>query len=228
MENILLLHGAIGAKDQLQPLSSALSSNYKIHALNFSGHGGTPFSEKRFSIPVFADEVINYIQENELEPLNIFGYSMGGYVAMHLAKHHPQSVNKIVTLATKFYWDEEIAAKEIKMLDADTLLQKVRAFAEQLKKRHEPNDWKIVLEKTRDMLIGLGKQNALNLEDYKTISKPALLLLGEKDKMVSVDETGAVATALVNGKFQSLPATPHPVEQVDKDMLAGIISDFLK
>jgi esterase/lipase len=227
MQHILLLHGAIGAKDQLEPLADELKDNYIVHTLNFSGHGGEAFSHEDFSIPVFAADVLNYLVKHPIDNANIFGYSMGGYVAMYLAKHYPNNTGKIVTLATKFYWDEVVAAKEVNMLDADTILQKVPAFADQLSKRHSPNDWKTVLAKTKDMLVQLGKQNTLHTEEYKTISSPCLLLLGEKDKMVSGEETIAVQKAIPGGLFKTLSETPHPIEQVDMKLLASLIKEFI-
>lgn len=227
MHSLLILHGAIGANDQLQALADALKDKCIVHTLNFSGHGGIAFPEADFSIPLFAGEVLKYLQQNKIERVNIFGYSMGGYVAIYLAKHHPALVGKIITLATKFYWDEAVAAKEVKMLDAEIILQKVPAFAEQLRERHLPNDWKTVLDKTKEMLLQLGQQNALQLNDYATISADCLLLLGDKDKMVTIDETIAVQKALPNGSFRSLPDTQHPIEQVNTTMLASVITDFL-
>ena len=223
---ILLLHGAIGAKDQLEPLADLLKEQQEVHSLNFNGHGGQPFSEKGFSIPVFAEEVKDWLEKHQLSSVNIFGYSMGGYVGMWLARQYPGLVRKIITLGTKYHWDEETAAKELKMLDAEKIEEKLPAFAEQLKQRHAPNDWKMVLEKTRNMLIGLGEKNALQLSDYATIDIPALLLLGDKDKMVTREETVAVAKALPKGRFQLLVDTPHPVEQVNVEMLAILIKDF--
>lgn len=228
MQHLLLLHGAIGAKDQLQTLAALLKDDYHVHTLNFSGHGGIPFANKDFSIPLFARETLSYLLQNEIRQTNIFGYSMGGYVAMYLAKHHPSFVNKMITLATKFYWDEPVAANEIKMLDAEIIQQKIPAFAEQLKDRHYPNDWKAVLAKTRDMLLQLGKNNTLQLEDYKTIIAPCLLLLGEKDRMITLDETVAVNNTLPHSEFKSLPGTPHPIEQVDTGLLASLIMEFVK
>jgi esterase/lipase len=52
MKDILLLHGAIGAKDQLQPLADALKDRYIVHTLNFSGHGGEAFAKEDISIPM--------------------------------------------------------------------------------------------------------------------------------------------------------------------------------
>ena len=114
------------------------------------------------------------------------------------------------------------------MLDAEIIQQKVPAFAAQLVNRHQPNDWKLVLEKTRNMMVQLGKQNVLQAEDYKNIAAPCLLLLGDKDKMISTEETIAVQQALPHGDFRSLPNTPHPIEQADMDMLASIVTEFIR
>jgi pimeloyl-ACP methyl ester carboxylesterase len=227
MQHILLLHGAIGAKDQLQSLAENLADEYIVHNINFSGHGGEA-SKKDFSIPHFAGDVLNYLQQNKIKQTNIFGYSMGGYVAMYVAKHHPEIVSKLITLATKFYWDQAVAAKEVKMLDANIILEKVPAFAKQLEQRHLPNDWKTVLEKTKEMLLQLGENNTLKLEDYSNISIASLLLLGDKDKMISLEETAAVQKALPNATFQLLAGVPHPIEQVDVNLLSSLIKEFIK
>ena len=171
MQHILFLHGAIGAKDQFGPLKEKFKSDFNIHTLNFSGHGGTLMPEL-FSIETFANDVINYLKENNIERANIFGYSMGGYVALYMAKHHPEKVSKIFTLATKFLWTPEIAQREIKMLEPEKIEEKIPAFAEVLSKRHAPNDWKMVLQKTSSMMIALGNTSSLNLSDYETIEQP--------------------------------------------------------
>lgn len=222
MKHLLLLHGAIGAKDQLEPLAASLKEHYTIHTLNFDGHGGASMPDT-FSIPLFAKNVSDYCTASNISSVNIFGYSMGGYVAMYLAKHSPALVDKIVTLATKFHWDEPTAAKETKMLDAAVIAQKVPAFAAQLQQRHAPNHWTNVLEKTKDMLLQLGRQNTLQLSDYTDIKHSCLLMLGDRDKMVSLDETLAVYKTLPAGQLAVLPATPHPLEQVDLTLLATMI-----
>lgn len=227
MEDVLLLHGAIGAADQLQDISKALSNKYEAHTLNFSGHGGTTMPAEPFSMQLFSNDVLRYLDEHKIERVSIFGYSMGGYVAMYLAKHYPERINKIVTLATKFHWDEAIAAKEIQMLDADKIAAKVPAFAEALEKRHAPNDWKLVLSNTADMLDRLGADNTLKPGDYTSIQTPVLILLGDRDKMIGLEETVAVYKALPNAQMGMLPATPHPIEQADVARLSYFISNYL-
>jgi len=228
MQHIILLHGALGSKDQLEPLAAVLQPAFQVHTFNFSGHGGRPFTDTAFSIPLFAEQIAQYMHETGIAQAYIFGYSMGGYAAMYLAKHHPEKVDKLITLATKFHWDEKTAAREVKMLDGKTIQEKVPAFAAQLQQRHAPNDWLALLDKTSELLVNLGKQNTLQLEDYTTITTPCLLLLGDRDKMVTLDETIAVYKQLPNAQLGVIPGTPHALEQVNVPVLTEMIRAFIK
>jgi pimeloyl-ACP methyl ester carboxylesterase len=228
MQHLLLLHGALGSKDQFQSLAHLLKDSFQVHTFNLHGHGGLPLPDTSFSIELFSEQVARYIQDMNIEKANVFGYSMGGYIAMYLAKQMPDTINKIVTLATKFYWDEKTASKEVNMLDGKTIQEKLPAFAAQLQQRHAPVDWLTILDKTTELLINLGKNNTLQLEDYTSITTPSLLLLGDRDKMVTLDETLAVYKQLPNAQFGVLPGTPHVFEQVNLSLLAYLIKVFLK
>jgi pimeloyl-ACP methyl ester carboxylesterase len=227
MQAILLLHGAIGASDQLLQQEEELKVSFSVYRLNFSGHGGSPFSANPFSIELFAADVIEFLDKEGIQTINIFGYSMGGYVAMYLAKYHPERVNKIITLATKFKWDETIAATETKMLNAEKIEAKLPGFAAALQKRHAPNNWKAVLEKTAAMLVEMGNDNPLKIEDYPSIQHQVLLMLGDRDKMVTLDETVEVYKNLPNAQLAILPDTAHSIEMVDQTRLAAEIRAFL-
>jgi pimeloyl-ACP methyl ester carboxylesterase len=225
-QHLLLLHGAIGSKEQLEKLAAILNDNYIVHTLSFSAHGGSCITEEPFSIELFAEEVLEYLQEKNIRQTAVFGYSMGGYVAMYLAKNYPEKINKVITLATKFHWDEAIAAREIKMLDADVIQKKLPAFAEQLQLRHAPQDWKMVLEKTKEMMVNLGKNMPLQLTDFAAVEAPCLLLLGDRDKMITMEETINAYKQFPNAQFGMLPGTPHPIEQVDVNTLSFFITRF--
>lgn len=227
MEHLILLHGALGASAQLMPLAEKFSDFFQVHTLNFYGHGGNRISDNPYSIHQFAADVLRFLDEKNIEKVSVFGYSMGGYVGMYIAKHHPDRINKVVTLATKYDWNEQIAAKEVLMLNPAKIEAKLPAFAQTLNERFAPADWKIALQKTAEMMIALGADNTLKLIDYASVTTPALLLLGDRDKMVAVDETIAVFKALPNAQLCILPNTQHPIEQVDLTLLSTIILPFL-
>ncbi|MCI0448924.1 MAG: alpha/beta fold hydrolase [Chlorobi bacterium] len=225
MDNLLLLHGAIGAKSQFAEIEKSLANNFTVNSINFSGHGGKDIPSEPFSIELFANDVLNWLDDNKISRINIFGYSMGGYVGLYLAKNNPEKIGKVFTLATKFKWSVEISSREIKMLDSSKIKEKVPKFAGELKNRHG-GDWEIVLEKTRDMMINLGKENTLTIDDYSLIENEVLVGIGDRDKMVTIEETGDVYSRLKNGRLLVLPNTPHPLEQVSVERLVYELKSF--
>jgi pimeloyl-ACP methyl ester carboxylesterase len=148
---------------------------------------------------------------------------MGGYVALWLANQHPEVVGKIVTLGSKFDWSIDSASQEIKKLNSEKILEKIPAFARILENRHAPNDWKLLLQKTADMMMVLGKSPLLTKEILETIQHPTLVCLGDQDDMADRNYSELVASFLPNGKFHLLENTPHPIEKVDLTKLVSLI-----
>ncbi len=223
---LLLLHGALGSAAQFDELKRDLSANRTVFALAFPGHGGQS-TDAEFSIARFADSVLAFLKNNNLAKVDIFGYSMGGYVAFWLARNYPERVERIVTLGTKLAWSPETAAREIAMLNPEKIADKVPAFAQMLAERHAPTDWQAVVRQTAGLLHGLGNGAALGPDDFRAITCPVVVGLGEADNMVSREESEQVADWLQNGRFEMLPGVKHPFEQLDQKMLAGWLKECL-
>jgi pimeloyl-ACP methyl ester carboxylesterase len=64
------------------------------------------------------------------------------------------------------------------------------------------------------MMRNLGVNNTLEINDYTSIDVPSLIMLGDRDKMVTLEETIAVYKNIPNAQMCVLPNTSHPVEQV--------------
>ncbi|MEZ2441343.1 alpha/beta fold hydrolase [Chitinophaga sp. RCC_12] len=223
---ILFLHGALGASSQFEPLAKEMSDHYDVHLINFSGHGDVPFSEQGFSIQVFAAEVLSYLETHQLDFVHIFGYSMGGYVAMYLARHYPEKTGRVITLATKFNWNEATAGKEIRQLNPDLIEEKVPAFARVLEARHTASDWKTVVTRTAQLIEELGHQSLLKAADYARVVTPCMLMMGDRDNMVSFHETIEVYSALPLAQLTVMPDTAHPLEKADVPLLAYYLRRF--
>ena len=135
---LLLLHGALGSAAQFDALRQHLPAGQRVWAPDFPGHGGQPTGSTEFSIPAFADSVLAFLDAQNAGPVDVFGYSMGGYVGLYLAWKHPERVRQLWTLGTKFDWTPETAARESSRLDPEKMAAKVPAFAEALARRHAP------------------------------------------------------------------------------------------
>ena len=226
--SILLLHGALGCMEQLDRLREILQTKgWKAMSLNLHGHGGEPFSAN-FGIESFAEQVSEFIVGNQLKAPGILGYSMGGYIAMYSAYQNPGLIGNILTLGTKFDWDPESAEREVRKVNPEKILEKIPAFARILEHRHAPNDWKVLLNRTAEMMRLLGAKPLLDEAVIKSVKLKITVVLGDKDDMADRDYSKTVAGWLERGEFVLLPDTPHPIERVKLDLLVDIIETRLR
>ena len=227
MKKLILLHGALGSASMFDDLTEKLKGSFEVYAFNFSGHGGGPINEEGFGIEVFAEELKAFIINNKLEEADIFGYSMGGYVALYLAASQPNLIGKIVTLGTKLAWTAEGAEEETARLNPELIKEKVPQYAALLKERHGKKQWKQVIWQTAGMMLELGDEPLLTMENLPLVTNEVTILLGADDIMVSKEESENVATILTNGKFISIPNMPHPLEKLDTGVLCENLKSIL-
>lgn len=220
---VLLLHGALGAKDQFESLTHKLQKFYEVHVLNFTGHGGGDVDGVNYSTDLFVTDVEDYLEGQNLPGIHIFGYSMGGYVALRFAQKYPEKAYSVTTLGTKFHWTPETARSEIKMLDPGNMLSKVPEYAAMLAKRHLPADWKRVVELTAEMMMDLGNGAAIKEADLKQIKTRVVLGIGSEDKMVSIEETKWAHKALPNAVLMTLEGVQHPIERLRFETMRDLI-----
>lgn len=228
LNNLLLLHGALGSKAQFDKLSLQLQNNYEVYSLSFTGHGENSSDERNFSIALFAQDVLDFIEKNKLNTVNIFGYSMGGFVALYLARHYPDKVAKVFTLGTKFNWTIQTAQKETAMLNTKIMEQKIPGFVKFLEDKHGKAQWKNVVEKTAAMLSELGKQSPLSDTDFGEIKSKVALCIGDKDTMVTEEETVRVAELIHQSHYFQLKNTQHAFEKIDLNLLSNTLFAFFK
>ncbi len=220
------MHGALGSKAQLAPLAAALPKHVQAHTFDLQGHGPTAMPPQGYHIPDFAQQLHTYIKKHNLQPANVFGYSMGGYIALYLAAQHPQAIGRLMTLGTKLNWTPQGAAKEAAMLNHEKISQKVPAFAKTLQQRHAPNNWITVLENTAQLMHNLGSSNLLSQQVLAAIQPPVTIGWGQADNMVTEQESALAAKALPHGQLWVAPDTPHPIEKVPLPQLINKISQF--
>jgi pimeloyl-ACP methyl ester carboxylesterase len=226
MKDLILLHGALGHSSNFEPYEQYLSEHFRVHKILFQGHGDTSIPADGIRMISYVEQLNQYCEEHALKEINIFGYSMGGYVALVYALQYPGKVSSILTLATKLNWTEEGATKESKMLNPEVIAERVPKYAAQLAILHGTEHWKALLPAIAGMMIDLGRQPLLTTENYAHINTKVQLMLGDKDVMVSLDEIVQAAKAIPEARLAVLPNTKHPIEQVRPALLMNLMKDF--
>jgi pimeloyl-ACP methyl ester carboxylesterase len=220
---IVLLHGALGCEKQLLPLKDALvHEGFHADTMNFSGHGGIHTDE--LSIQQFAEELERTVSDTGNTA--IFGFSMGGYVALYLAAIGRLNATKIITLGTKLQWSPDSSRQEIKNLNPEKIREKVPAFASYLESLHGEN-WPRLLEQTAKMMQGMGENPPLTATNLPGIQIPVIAMRGEKDVMVSEEETLWAVNLLPNASYVAVPDWQHPIDRIPGSALVEELKKHL-
>lgn len=103
---IILLHGAFYTI-QLNwgELIPELSKTRKVIAIEFQGHGHSPYSDRKLSIKNLASDVEKVMDYLKIDSADVAGYSMGGSVAYQFAVQSPKRLRKLVIISSTYKSD---------------------------------------------------------------------------------------------------------------------------
>jgi pimeloyl-ACP methyl ester carboxylesterase len=219
---LLLLPGALGCAAQFDALLPHLNTQ-ELHAFDYPAHGAR--RQERLDIPALptlAADLLSYLQKHKLQGCPVFGHSMGGYLAVYMELQGPGTFSQITTLGTKWSWGPEQAAKEARKLDYEFLSEKAPFLIQRLQQYHGEERVPQMLELTRQILLDLGLRPLVH--SLQALSCPVVTIcLGELDRMVSMEESVALAESSALATFLHLPGAPHGFEEQDMQSIGNLI-----
>jgi pimeloyl-ACP methyl ester carboxylesterase len=225
MKHLLFLHGALGTSAIFDDLIAELQDEYVCHCIDLPMHGNNS-EEIIFEMQYFVDYLLMHMVKHFTTKVTVFGYSMGGYIALAAAAKKPEYFQSVFTFSTKFTWNADIAAKEASMLNPANMLEKIPRFVQHLQQIHHVLPWEEIVLRTASLLKHLGNQPLLRPDVLQSILVPVLLGVGDKNKMVSTEETMLAASSIPNSHYYVLPNTKHVFEDTNKKIVASIIRAF--
>lgn len=243
---VLLLHGFLGSCQDFEPVMLALSQRFYCVGIDLPGHGQTQVlgDDPCYGMEAIAFSLTQVLDQLNLSPCHLLGYSMGGRVALYLAIHYPQYFRSVILesaspgLATeaerrdRLTQDHAIAHR----LQTDTLETFLYHWYHQSlfdSLRHHPS-YEAMLQRRRHndpielarslQQLGLGKQPSL-WSKLKDLSLPTQLIVGEQDqKFVQIGRQMAAAS---NAKLSIIKQCGHCIHQEDPAQYALIMGNFL-
>lgn len=128
---LIIIHGFLGSLDNWHTLATRWSEQgMYVLALDMRNHGKSPHTNTH-SIPEMSADVYALLQEKRIKNAVVLGHSMGGKVAMHLALHHADMVQKliVVDIAPKKYRSgaHDDVFNAIKNVDLNTITTRKEA-----------------------------------------------------------------------------------------------------
>jgi pimeloyl-ACP methyl ester carboxylesterase len=92
---LLFLHGNAAHADWWSFIAPQFAGDFRCAAISWSGMGRSDWRE-RYTIPIFAQEVLRAIEVAQLaasgEPPVLIAHSFGGFPTLYLASFHPEAI----------------------------------------------------------------------------------------------------------------------------------------
>lgn len=94
---LIILHGFLASSRNWRTVAKKLAEKYHVYVLDMRNHGVSPHAE-RMDYPVMVADVLWFLDNLGLQKANLLGHSMGGKIAMWLALHYPDRLEKLMVV----------------------------------------------------------------------------------------------------------------------------------
>jgi pimeloyl-ACP methyl ester carboxylesterase len=234
---LVLLHGAFSAiGTSFGALLPALAKTRQVVAFELQGHGRTADIDRPLSLEGMADDVAAALQQLGIERADIFGYSMGAAVALHLVIRHPNVVRKLVLASVTYNLSgvhpglmEGLGEMKPEMMHGSPWHEEYTRLAP------NPDYFATLFAKKTRMDQGIQD---LPAEAIRAIEAPTLLIIGDSDlvrpehavemfRLLGGGVFGDTPAGLPSSQLAVLPGTSHVTLVYRADLLLAIIPPFL-
>ena len=202
-EPLILLHGNGENSEYFRGQIDVFSKQYHVYAVDTRGHGKTPRGEKPFTIRQFADDLLCFMDKQQIERAHLLGFSDGGNIAMVFAIHYPDRVNRLILNGANL---SPNGVRRSIQIPIEIGYKFAKRFAE-----------KSDSARLNAEMLGL-MVNDPNVEPEKLagIKAKTLVIAGTKD-MIKEEHTRLIASSIPNSKLVFLRgnhfiANKHPGE----------------
>ena len=230
---VLLIMGAIYSSRMWYPTLPSLTRHHRAVWFDNRGTGqstGTPVA----SIEDMADDAEAVMDAASLDTAHVYGISLGGVVALELAKRVPERVRSLVLGCTCVLTrDKPRAPVELNDILATATREEYVAstfYGSACPPEAKERNARELLADRADPVSLIAQQNALRAfaadpDDVRALSMPALVLHGDEDLIVPVEWGRELAATLPRSALVVYGGTGHnyPLEQGERandDVLA--------
>jgi pimeloyl-ACP methyl ester carboxylesterase len=232
-EPLVVLPGAYMTVELMGDLVPALAKSRKVIAVEFQGHGHTADIDRPLSYESFADDTAALLEHLGIDQADVYGYSLGGGVALQLGLRHPSRVRKLVIASASYssrgMYPEVLGGIENitpEMFDGTPWRDAYQRTAP------DPAAFPILVEKL--------KQLDMTPFDWpiNELAAPAFILIGDSDgtrlehavdmfRRLGGGVFGDLAPELPTSQLAILPGTSHVGMLERTEWISGMVTAFL-
>lgn len=216
---LICLHGYPLDHSIWLPLVEGLQVRVRLILPDLRGHGRSPAPEGIYSMEGMAGDVLGMMDDLKIEKAVIAGHSMGGYVALALAREHPERLSGLALVASHCHADLPEKA-QARLATAEQVEKEGSAafLADSMVPNLTKNEG--VQQQVREMIThanplgvaGVSRgmaQRSATCGLLAELQVPAVIIAGEEDALISLDVAREMAKRLPKPWLEVVPAAGH-------------------
>lgn len=215
---VVLLHGGLTDSRCFTGNLDGLADTFRLYLPDRRGHGHTPDAPGPITIELMAQDTIAFLERTVGGPARLVGYSAGGTIALWVAMHRPDLVERLVLISAVY--------------DVDGLVFKPQAGGEM--PAAMVDDYAEVSPDGRDHFpVVIGKiaeaaatEPSPDPADLRAVTARTLVLAGDDD-LVTLDHTVRLFRALPTAELTVLPNASHLLLMEHAETVRAMIQKFL-
>jgi pimeloyl-[acyl-carrier protein] methyl ester esterase len=243
--DLVLLHGFAMHGGLFAPIVPELAHRYRVHVVDLPGHGHTPPASP-LTLPVLVTAVADYIASLRCA-VTVLGWSLGGMVALRLAREFPARVDGLVLACTtpRFVagddWPHAMSATALARfgdeMKASYRLTLQRFLTLQV---HGSERGRATLATLRHELFARPAPSPAALsavlailaeidlrDEVSAIAKPALVIAGQRDALTPPAAGAWLARAMANARYVEIAGAAHAPFLSHREAFAAAVRSFL-
>lgn len=211
-------------------------------APDLRGFGGSELGSSPLTMDVLADDIVALMAHLQIDQAVIVGLSMGGYVALSLARRHPDKVRALLLTATRANADsEEAAAKRLaqaKQVRAEgvnpvveSMLPKLFSEHSKLKMPDQVATVRAMMESADKEAVARALEGMAKRKDYTgeldQIDTATMVVRGEMDEIIPAGDMEAIARTVRGGRQEVVALASHLPNVEAPDVYNKILAGYL-
>lgn len=217
-EPIVLVHGlGSRASDWVGLIPSLVHSGHRVYALDLLGYGNSDRpANAHYSIAEEAHIVEGFLRAEQLQQVDLAGWSMGGWISMVVATDVPDRINHLVLLDSAglrfqptfdpvLFTPSDISQlRQLEHLLSPSAPLMPAFLARAFLKRAQPEAW-VIRRSVDAMLTG---QNLLD-NKLSELKMPVLIVWGKEDHLTPLSMAYTLHAGVANSRLEVVEGCGH-------------------
>ncbi len=205
---LVLLHAGGMTRREWEPFLPQWQAQFRLIAMTAPGHGASP-SVADLDLDTLVAFTLEALDGLGIRRGHFLGSSMGGATALRIALRHPERVDRLVLYRSGYRASPGSREALGRLATAENWRR--WGLARWMEREHEPQGGPVAWESViRKVAAAFERPDAsLRLDDLKRIQSPVLLIGGDRDELVPVEDLLEMYRALPRAALWVVPRAGH-------------------